>query len=232
MGRGNPAPMRESVGGSRAKARRRPHISPRVTGVLGSALLRSLFATTRVQRKGQEVLERMERPVVFTLWHGHLLPLIHYHRNSGMVTLVSQHRDGEHVARVLEKSGFVTVRGSSTRGGVLGLRGLVRKAREGCDVAITPDGPQGPRRRFKPGALLVARLTGHPIVPVAAGISRAWNLGKWDRFLVPKPFATVKIAYGTPMFVPRREEDESTEDIVGRLEQELERLSRLVGDPE
>jgi lysophospholipid acyltransferase (LPLAT)-like uncharacterized protein len=206
-----------------------------VVSRLGAGLLRTLFATTRVRREGLGPVESMRaegRPVVFALWHGHLLPLLHFHRNLGIVTLVSQHRDGEHVARVLEVSGFGTVRGSSTRGGAQGLRGLIRKAREGHDVAITPDGPQGPRRRFKPGALLVSRLTGHPIVPVAAGISRAWSLGSWDRFLVPKPFATVRIAYGTPVFVPRREVEGATDDFSRLFESELNRLSSLVGDPE
>jgi lysophospholipid acyltransferase (LPLAT)-like uncharacterized protein len=204
-----------------------------IQGSLGSVFVRSLFATARLRREGEGPLDALRaegRPVVFAFWHGHQLPLLHYHRNQGIITLVSRHRDGEHVARVLDRAGFGTVRGSSTRGGARGLRGLIRSARAGHDVAITPDGPQGPRRTFKPGALLVSRLTGHPIIPVAAGISRVWRLGSWDGFLVPKPFANIRIAYGAPVFVPRKEEDGPTEEYARRIEVELNRLSALVGD--
>lgn len=214
---------------------KRPGILPRLSGRVGGLLLRSIFATVRVRKEGQATIDALRaegRPAVFALWHGHLLPLLHYHQNEGIVGLVSQHRDGEHLVSVLDVSGFGSVRGSSTRGAVLGLRGLVRKSREGFDVAITPDGPQGPRRQFKPGALTVARLTGNPVVPVAAGVSRAWKLDSWDQFLIPKPFATVHIAYGDPVFVPRREEDGATADFVARFEAEMNRLSGLVGDGE
>lgn len=212
-----------------------PTLPPALSGAVGSLLLRSIFATVRCRREGYEPVDALRaegRPIVFALWHGHLLPLLHFHRKQGIVGLISQHRDGEHLLSVLDRSGFGAVRGSSTRGGVLGLRGLVRRSREGFDVAITPDGPQGPRRSFKPGALAVARLTGNPVVPVAAGMGRAWRLKSWDRFLIPKPFATVHIAYGEPVFVPRHEDRRSTDDLVRRFEAELNRLSGLVGDAE
>jgi len=178
----------------------------RSAGVLGAGLVASLFMTTRVKRRGAEHFKRFRRegtPVIFVFWHGQLLPLVHIHRREGIVVLVSEHADGEYITRIIERSGFGTVRGSSTRGGTTGLRALVRAARAGNDLALTPDGPRGPRGELKPGALLVAQLTGRPIIPLAVGASRGWRLGSWDGFLVPAPLSTVEVEYLPPRFVPR-----------------------------
>lgn len=177
-----------------------------LAGLAGATLVRTLFATTRVERVHYERLESFRRrgePVIFVFWHGHLLPLVHYHRREGIVVLVSEHADGESIARILHKSGFETARGSSTRGGMRGLRALVRAARAGKDLALTPDGPRGPRHEVKPGALAAAQMTGLPLLPLAVRVSSAWTLGSWDRFLVPKPFSAIRIEYLPPRFVPR-----------------------------
>ena len=184
----------------------RSELGFRSAGLLGGALVRALFLTTRMERKGAENYQRFRRersPVIFVFWHGQLLPLIYHHRREDAVVLVSDHADGEYVTRVIERMGFGTARGSSTRGGTKGLKGLIRAAREGHDLAITPDGPNGPARRFKPGALLVAARTGLPIIPVAAGASSAWRASSWDGFLIPKPFARVLLRYGPPHWVER-----------------------------
>jgi len=175
-------------------------------GVLGSALVSVLFRTTRVNRTGIEHFDEFRKrgePVIFVFWHGQLLPLVHLHRGEGIVVLVSEHTDGEYITRVIERKGFGTVRGSSTRGATRGLRSLVREARAGRDLALTPDGPRGPSGDFKPGALLVAQLTGLPVVPLVVGASRGWRLESWDGFLVPKPLSTVEVEYLPPRFVPR-----------------------------
>lgn len=142
-----------------------------------------------------------EQPIL-VLWHGRLLPLTYYHRNQDITALVSRSRDGEYIARLLHRWGYRTVRGSSSRGGGQALRQLVREGRSGRTLAFTPDGPRGPRQRMKPGALVAARLTGMPVVPLAAGTDRAWWIESWDRFLVPKPFAQVRVAYGEPERLP------------------------------
>jgi lysophospholipid acyltransferase (LPLAT)-like uncharacterized protein len=175
-------------------------------GVLGSGLVGGLFLTTRERRIGHEHLHRFRaegRPVVFACWHGQLLPLIHAHRGEGVVVLVSEHGDGEYVTRLLHRNGFGTVRGSSTRGGTKGLKGLVRAGREGRDLAITPDGPRGPHGVFKPGALAVAQMTGAPVIPTAAGASSGWHFDSWDGFLVPRPMSRITVEYLPPRFVPR-----------------------------
>jgi len=177
-----------------------------LAGVLGAGSIASLFATLRVERAGVEHFERFRRlgkPVIFVFWHGQLLPLVHIHRHEGIVVLVSEHGDGEIIAGIIEQWGFGTVRGSSTRGGITGLRGLVRAARAGKDLAVTPDGPRGPRGVCKPGALVAAQLTGCPIVPLAVAASSAWTLSSWDGFLVPKPFARLRVEYLPPRYVAR-----------------------------
>lgn len=178
----------------------------RAAGLLGKALVSTLFLTTRCTRTGMEpVLDfrREGQPILFVFWHGRMLPLVHHHRGEGIVVLVSEHADGEYITRILRRNGFGTARGSSSRGGSRGLRELLQAARAGRDLAITPDGPRGPAREFKKGALVAAQLTGLPIVPLSVGASAAWHLGSWDRFVVPRPFSRLRIVYGDPVWVPR-----------------------------
>ncbi len=200
-------------------------------GVVGAGMVGALFLTTRAQRTGVEHFERFRRrgsPVIFVFWHGQLLPLVHYHRHEGIVVLVSEHGDGEYITRIIERSGFGTVRGSSTRGGTHGLRGLIRAAREGRDLAITPDGPRGPRGTFKPGALAAARITGLPIIPLAVGSSEGWRLSSWDGFLVPKPFSTVRIEYLAPRYVPRSASRGDLERMAAEIGGDLEAATARV----
>jgi lysophospholipid acyltransferase (LPLAT)-like uncharacterized protein len=186
---------------------------------LGSWVLRGLCASQQFDVVGAEHQRETwasGEAVVFVTWHGRLLPLLYLYRGSGIVMLVSQHRDGEYLARIGHNLGYDVVRGSSTRGGYPALRALVRKIRDGRSLAITPDGPQGPREHFKAGALQVARITGAPVIPVMAGARRAWWVEGWDRFLVPKPFARVRVAIGEPQRIPR---DSSVGDLEGYAEQ-------------
>ena len=202
-------------------------------GVLGRILLGSLFKTIRLQTMGEEHLQPFRdagKPVIYVFWHGRLLPLIHVHRRQGAVVLVSEHRDGEYVTRVLLRMGFGVVRGSSTRGAVGGLKGLIRAAAQGYDLAVTPDGPRGPNREFKHGALTVARMTGLPIIPIGVGAKGGWHTNSWDQFLVPRPFSTVRVAYGPPCLVSR---DASEEEIALKacdMTQTLADLSVRAGD--
>jgi len=196
--------------------------------VLGAGLVGALFLTTRVQRIGAEHYEHFRglgRPVIFVFWHGQLLPLVHYHRREGIVVLVSEHKDGEYITRVIERNGFGTVRGSSTRGGTKGLKGLVRAARDGKDLALTPDGPRGPAGDFKPGALAVAQMTGLPIIPMAVGTSSGWRFRSWDGLLVPKPLSTITIEYLPPRFVPRSATREELERLAAEIGSDLNELT-------
>jgi len=198
-------------------------------GVLGRGLVSALLRSTRVERRGTEHFERFRRegrPVVFVFWHGQLLPLVHIHRGEGIVVLVSEHDDGEYITRIIERNGFGTVRGSSTRGGTTGLRGLVRAARAGRDLALTPDGPRGPRHELKPGALLVAQLTGLPVIPLVVGASRGWRLGSWDGFLVPGPLSKVEVEYLPPRYIPRDASREDLAALAGEIAADLNEATR------
>jgi lysophospholipid acyltransferase (LPLAT)-like uncharacterized protein len=207
-------------------------------GVLGTGLVSALFATTRAERVSAEHYLRFRdegTPVIFVFWHGQLLPLIHYHRREGIVVLVSEHDDGEYITRVLHRNGFRSVRGSSTRGGTKGLRALIRAARAGHDLALTPDGPRGPARVFKPGALLAAQVGGWPIIPMAVGVSSAWRARSWDGFLIPRPLSAIRIEYGQPVHVPR-DAGRDALDALGRalgdrLNEMTERLNHEGADP-
>ncbi len=137
-----------------------------------------------------------ERPHVFLLWHDALLPLLWHHRGRGVTIVVSDAQDGRYLAAYARRIGYGEARGSSTRGGVRALVGAVKALQAGTAVAFTPDGPRGPRREFKGGVLLAAQKGGAVVVPLHAAADRAWRLRSWDRFLVPKPFARVRIAYG------------------------------------
>lgn len=198
---------------------------------VGGVALDMLFGTARYRISAPAAFQRLRsegRPIIYVLWHGRLLPLGYLHRGEGVVGIVSRSADGEYLTRVLEHWGFGTTRGSSSRGGSEALRDLVRHAREGRSLAITPDGPRGPRERMKPGALTAAQLSGVPIVPVASGADRAWWVEGWDRFLVPKPFARIRVAYGEPVDVPRDADAYVLDQTSAMLEHELRRLTREV----
>ena len=200
----------------------------RAVGLLGQGLVGALFATVSFRIEGEESFLRFRRegrPVIFVFWHGQLLPLVHQHRRTGAVVLVSEHVDGEYITRVIERNGFGTVRGSSTRGGIRGLKGLIRAARAGRDLALTPDGPHGPARSFKPGALLAAQFTGLPVIPVAAAASADLHFDSWDRFEIPRPLSVVRITYGAPRWVERAAGREALEAQSRALEAELNALT-------
>lgn len=141
------------------------------------------------------------RPVIFAIWHGELFPGLLQRLGEPMAIVVSEHRDGEIIARVAARLGFRLVRGSTTRGGTRALLDMCRVIERGGDVGVTPDGPRGPARVAHPGALVAAARTGAPIVPASVVAERAWRLSSWDSFLVPRPFARVAVGYGDPIEV-------------------------------
>lgn len=184
----------------------RDRIALGLADTLGPPLFRATYASLRFVVVGNEHLEstwRAGQPVVFVTWHGRILPLLYLFRDHKIVMLVSQHRDGEYLARIGRGLGYESVRGSSTRGGFRALRELVRQLRRGRSLAITPDGPQGPRETLKPGALQVARITEVPVVPVMAGSRQSWWVEGWDSFMIPRPFAEVRVAVGEPRRIAR-----------------------------
>lgn len=206
-----------------------------MAGFAGDAVIRSLMASVRFETENEPEhgLRINGKPVLGLCWHGHLLVFAFRQRGAGLATLISQSKDGEYIARVVQRWGFTVLRGSSSRGGSGALRSMVRVLRDGQSLAVTPDGPRGPRRRLKPGALLAARMSGVPILPTAAAATRAWWLGGWDRFLVPKPLARVRLVYGQPRAIPRDADDAELARIGDEIETEMnaltERAERALG---
>jgi lysophospholipid acyltransferase (LPLAT)-like uncharacterized protein len=203
----------------------------RALELLGSGVLWLLGWSWRFELHGRDQVEAFRErgePVIFLFWHSRILPLAHLHRNEGAVVLISEHRDGELIARLVQRRGFLTVRGSSTRGGANALRGMLRAVRGGADLAVTPDGPKGPPRRLKPGVLLAAQRSGAPLIPVAPGARRGWRLNSWDRFLVPWPLGRVEVRYGDPIHVARNLDEEGLETLAREVEDVLNRLTDQV----
>ena len=203
----------------------------RIAQRVGGAALDALLGTARFDIENEAAYRaywQEGRPVIFVLWHGRLLPLGYLHRGQGVYGLASLSADGEYIARVLVHWGMPMVRGSSSRGGDTALRQMVRVVRAGHSMAITPDGPRGPRQQLKPGVLQLAQLTGAPLIPIAAAASRAWWFESWDRFLVPKPFARIAVAYGRPVLVPREADAATLEEARSTLQHELDSLMETV----
>lgn len=200
---------------------------------LASGLVRCLRATMRLRCEGREGLEALRaqgRAYIHAFWHGHLLMMPYAYPGGRIAILISEHRDGEYIARTMHRFGHTTVRGSSTSGGASALRGAVRKAREGFDLGFTPDGPRGPRHVVQMGVIAAARLTGLPIVPVAFGASRPRVMGSWDGFLVPRLFSRGVFVYGAPMNVPATAGESDMEAARAALETRMRSIAARAAD--
>jgi lysophospholipid acyltransferase (LPLAT)-like uncharacterized protein len=184
-------------------------------------LVAALCGTYRWKIAGAEhyaaVTDSGRQPIL-ALWHGRILPGLHYFRDRGVVVITSQNFDGEWIARVLHRFGFRTARGSSSRGGARALVQLRRDLAVGRPAAFTLDGPRGPARVIQPGAVFLAGATGQPILPYHVEADRHWTLKSWDRTQIPKPFSTVALVIGEPILV-----DGTDEQTQQRKRQELER---------
>lgn len=186
---------------------------------LGGPLIRLLASTWRVREVNDapwRALRARGQAFIFTLWHGHLLAQTWTRRGEGITVMISEHRDGEIIARLVESWGYRTVRGSTSRGAGRALLGMVRELEAGKEFAITPDGPRGPAGSVQPGVLLASQRAGAPIVTMRSDVSRAWRLRSWDQFLIPKPFATVRITYGDP-FVAADTDEAAAAEVARRL---------------
>lgn len=193
--------------------------------LLGAAFIRTLHATLRVRHVDVEHIEAFNRAkarYILAFWHEHLLLMLHSRYARPISVIISQSKDGEIIARVFDYYDVESARGSSTRGGGAALRELIRVARDGYNLAFTPDGPKGPRRVLKDGAIYAAQATGLPIIPVAFMSSKPKRLRSWDRMVVPKPFSRALFLYGEPIVVPR---DASAEEWRATVEARMNDLA-------
>ncbi len=147
---------------------------------------------------------RKGRPLIFAFWHGRLLMMSTGYRGKGVAIPISLHQDGEFISRTVTHFGFRSVRGSTTRGGFSAMREMLKASEEGYDIAITPDGPRGPRYRVQNGVIELAKRTGMVIIPVTFNASRKKVFRSWDRFLLPYPFSRGIFIFGEPLLVPQQ----------------------------
>ena len=199
-------------------------------------LVALLCRTYRWRVEGAEhydaVVASGRRPIL-ALWHGRILPGIHYFRHRGVVVLTSQNFDGEWIARILHRFGFRTARGSTSRGGARALVQMRRDLAAGYPAAFTVDGPRGPARVIQPGVVFLAGATGHPILPYHIESNRHWTLQSWDRTQIPKPFSRVALVIGAPIAVLSTDEatlEKKTQELNAALV-ELETHALLLVNP-
>lgn len=193
-------------------------------------LVEALGATWRVEVENGALLDGIvaeRRPVVFAFWHDRVFFFARFfhrrvlRRGYPLAILVSRSRDGEFGARFAAGLGCRLVRGSSSRGAVEGLRRMHRQLARGRGTVLLPDGPRGPRHQLQGGAVVLARMTGAPLVPVTWRADRSWTIGSWDRLEIPQPFARVTVTVGEPMPVPRRAGETAVAELSARLAQRL-----------
>jgi lysophospholipid acyltransferase (LPLAT)-like uncharacterized protein len=139
---------------------------------------------------------------IYVTWHEYLLLPIYLCSHANVCMLLSRHADGQLLSATLSHFDIEQVTGSTRRGGVEALRGLMRVSKR-KHIALIPDGPQGPRRQVQPGLIYLAARTGLPIVPTGFGVRRPWRLKSWDRFAVPRPWSRAACIAGPPIPVPR-----------------------------
>jgi lysophospholipid acyltransferase (LPLAT)-like uncharacterized protein len=168
-----------------------------------------------------------EKPVIYSFWHRSVFPAAWMWRKLAIAVMVSRSFDGEYIARIIEKFGFVAVRGSSTRGGSEALRDMRKELEKGAAVAFTIDGPRGPKYVAKPGPVLLARASGMPMAAFYVALSDAWVLKTWDEFMIPKPFSKALVRVSAKVHVPAQANDGQIRDFHGLLQQALERVTRF-----
>jgi lysophospholipid acyltransferase (LPLAT)-like uncharacterized protein len=199
---------------------------------LGPPLARALARSWRIDvlRPGRWLeVTATGRPYVLLCWHESLLPVMWHHRGQGIAALISQARDGQYLAGFARSLGYRLIRGSSSRGGRQALAGAIRALQAGIPVGVTPDGPRGPRRVAKPGAFAAAARGRALVVPVHAEARPAWRAGSWDRFLLPGPFARVRMAYGEVVDAAALVDPA---DIAARASRALDEAMRLAAWPD
>lgn len=188
---------------------RREEFKVQASVLLADGLHRTLTASYRTRFLTLSYAQRRARGervrCIYAAWHEMLWHGIGALRGEGVCTVVSTHRDGEMIARVMARQGYRLARGSSTRGGSQAMRDVLRLSKEtDADFCFTVDGPKGPRRQVKDGVLFTAAMTGLPIVPYTTAARRFWRLNSWDRLTIGKPFSRVVVHFGDEVEVPRQ----------------------------
>jgi len=209
------------------RASRSKRIQARLIAAIGYRLVALLGTTFRWRTEGLEHLDRIlasgHQPIM-AFWHGRILPATVYFRRRGIVVITSANFDGEWIAGIIERFGYGTARGSTSRGGRKALLQLTRDMAAGKPAGFTVDGPRGPARVAQAGAVWLAKATGNPVLPFHLEAEKCWTLGSWDRTQIPKPFTRVALSVGEPFEVPPDADDAGIERGRVMLEERLRLL--------
>jgi lysophospholipid acyltransferase (LPLAT)-like uncharacterized protein len=200
-------------------------------GWLGTRLVHALSATLRFDfdcvglTPVDPVSAPCDRRFIYALWHENfLIPIIRFGEPS-VAALVSRHADGQLLGSLIQATGMGVVHGSTSRGGVTAVRKILRDTSDFRHLAVTPDGPRGPRRQVQPGIIYLASRTGMQIVPVGIGHRDPWRVNSWDSFAIPRPFSRVRCLFGEPLPIPSDPNLNAMEPYRYQLQVELDRLS-------
>lgn len=185
-------------------------------GRIGNVFLRMLGATWRMRVE----IPADPEPAIYLFLHGNILLSALMFRDRGYPIVISTHRDGEVIAQISQRLGYRPIRGSSTRGGAGAVFDVLRN-HDGTPVAITPDGPRGPRADVKPGLVRLASLAGRRIIPMGFATDRAKRFDSWDRFVIPYPFAKIQCVFGAPLDVPPEVDDDTAAALAQRASAHL-----------
>lgn len=195
------------------------------------SVIRTLGPTLRYEVLGWQHAERVyaaKKQCIWSFWHRVIIPVAWWGRNRGVVVMNTTAFDGQWTRKVIERLGFGTAQGSSSRGGLRGLAVMAKRLEHGLDCAFTIDGPRGPRYVAKPGPVMLARKTGCPILVFHIGVDRGKTFEKtWDHFLLPKPFARTAMLFAPPIYVPTDADAEMMEAKHAEMQRELERVRDL-----
>ena len=173
---------------------------------LGYWIIRILGSSLRWQVVNWDALDSVYssgKRIILVFWHGRIFMASYYFRNRGIVVMTSQNRDGEYIARVIQRFGYGVARGSSSRGSQRAAIETLSALKKGKDIGFTIDGPRGPRYIAKPGAVYMAWKSGNPIIPFNVSVQKKWVMKSWDHFQIPKPFSKALILIGNPIYVDK-----------------------------
>lgn len=201
----------------------------RVADLAFYLLINLIGLTARFQVTGWENHDKAEADgglPIYVFWHDRIFLTTYWWRKRRIVVMTSRSFDGEYIARFIQRFGYGAVRGSSTRGAVGAVIEMARLMRAGCTTAFTIDGPKGPRYVAKMGAVLLAKKTGHPIVPVTMVLDRYWMLPSWDLFQIPKPFTRARVYVAPPIYVPADADEEMLNAKRDELQRTLDELNQ------
>jgi lysophospholipid acyltransferase (LPLAT)-like uncharacterized protein len=207
----------------------RSRAAQNLTGLIAAVYIRFVYLTSRWTVIGGDIPEKFwneNKIFLLCFWHGRLFMLPRsWNLSKPLYIMASMHRDGRLISDTVNQFGIKTIAGSTSKGGAMALRAMLKKAKGGEYVGITPDGPRGPRMRAQEGVVTLARLAKIPVIPVSCASSRSKILGSWDRFIVALPFGRGVFVWGEPITVPHTADETVLEAARKEIEDSLNAIS-------